>query len=213
MATIPTFLKHLPAFLVPKFRKEPTLTSSIDLANAIAEISAIDARIKVVEARRQVEHDKINQQCAEQLQIEVDGELVPAETYRAALIAAIETYLPQAKGEVFTEGTQTVRFPCGEISWKTRPATVSLEEGVKAADVAKSIATRKRLTEQLHELLEQTGLMGTLRLKYELDLAGLQRRFRDGLLKKRDLPKGLTVVPSGESFSIKPLTSPDRADV
>lgn len=205
--------KNLPSFLTPKFSTEPVLGSSVDLANAIAEISAIDARMKAVEARRQVELDKLNQQCAEQLQVELDGETVPAESYRAALVAAIEAFLPEAKDKVFTSGSQTVRFPCGEVAYKATPATVALCEGVKAPDVAKSLANRTKLSEQLQELLEKNSLTGALRLKYELDLAGWQRRFKDGLIKKRDLPKGLQITPAGESFSIKPFVSPDRTEV
>jgi len=205
-------VKHaFPNFTASTFGAKPRLKTPADLAAAVAVIGSIDARTQAVEAHRKVQTDQLNEACAAELQMDVDGVLTPSDTYRSTLIAAIESYLPKAKQDIFGD-TQTARFPCGEVSYKSKSAAVALAESVKAAEVADKLAKRKKLMDLLNGLLEQTGLEGWLRLKFELDLSAIQKRFRSGKLKKKDLPTGLTVVAAGETYAVKPYAAPDRLE-
>lgn len=194
---------------------DPELHQVADVAEALRCVSEVDAHTKHVEAWRDAEITRINEQAALLLQApSMPG--APSSTlqlWRAKLVAAIERFIPTHKSEVFAAGKKTARFAAGEVAYKERPAGVVLKEGTKAADVVDRLNQRHQVAEKFAEVLDALGIGHILRVKLELNLQGLQQRYRDKLLKRKDLPAGLTISAAGETVIVKPSPKPDRADV
>lgn len=192
--------------------KTPQIKNVEQLAQAVRCLSEIDARLSAVAAQRQAELDQVNLQWARALQFSLGKTSVPLEQYRAQVQAAAEEYVLQHKADVFTNGAQTTRFACGEVSYKEQPAQVALGEGVKPKEVADALAKKSKLKDALDTLLTTLQLTSWLKLSWSLDLAAIKSQFTRGKIDKRHLPNGLEVRPKREFVIIKPLTAPERSE-
>ena len=190
----------------------PELGSPADMAEAVRCIAWLDSRRQTVETERDVAINRLREEAARELHVVLAGERLTFDEWRGRLVAAVEAYVAGHKAEVFTGETQTVRFAAGEVSYKRRAPAVALADGIRPADIVERLKKRKGLAPAIEKLLEKTGVAGWLRIKFDLDLQQIQRRFKDGQLRKRDLPTGLIVTEEGQDVIIKPSATPDRAD-
>ncbi len=214
MARTPT-AEQIKASLPPMpapIGKTPKITNPKQLAAAIACLAGIDARTAAVSGKRQAETDQVNQRWADHLNMEVGGQQVPFEKYRADVLAAINLYVPDHKPDIFTDGKQTARFACGQVSYKSKPGGVAMASGTKADDIATAIAKKSKLQATIDELLKKLDLVGWLNVKVSLDLQGIKKRFKDGKLKKSQLKKGLIVEQKTETIEVKAFASPERSE-
>lgn len=202
-----------PAFSTP-LRTKPALKSPADMAEAVRCIAWLDNRKRTIETERDSAVARLRENAAREMHVELDegGARLTFDEWRGQLVAAIENYVGGHKAEVFTGDVQTVRFAAGEVSYRERKAEVVLADGVKPADIVERLKKRKGLVAAVEKLAEKTGVAGWLRIKFELDLADIKKRFKDGKLRKRDLPIGLVIQDAGEDVTIKPSATPDRAD-
>lgn len=192
--------------------RKPKLRSVTDLSSAMHSIAVIRQHRDAVEAERKRLTNNVNEEAAQNLQIAVDGESMPIEQYEAALLQAVEAYVPEHKDDIFEEGTQTARFPAGEVSWRDKNPEVELQEGVKAQEIADRLSKRANLPQSIMALLDEAGLAGKLRVKIELDFLTIKRLFKTGAMKKHQIPKGLIVTEPTEVVVVKPFTGPERSD-
>src|SRR5690606_20331617 len=134
--------------------RSPEITDCEELAEAIRVVATLDARQQTIEADRDVEVQRIEQQAAALQHVVVDGERITFAEWRANIIAAVERFVPRHKATVFADGKQTVRFPAGQVSYRRIEPAVRVADDVRADEIADRLAKRKKLHEALDSLLK-----------------------------------------------------------
>lgn len=190
--------------------KTPRIKTRAHLAQALALLSWMDSRRKTVEAARDQTIDLARATAAQQLQIDVNGTLVPFEAYAQAINDAAAEFVAANREELFSGG-KTLKLPVGEVSIRALPAKLEIDD--RAGVVQKFIDQHALLKKGL-ELLKRLKCLPYLKVKFELDADAVKRAAAAGTVPAEELEAlGMRLVTGQESVALKPYDYSSTADV
>jgi phage host-nuclease inhibitor protein Gam len=157
----------------------PPLTSDQEATEAVRRIGELQRTIERVKA-------DVETTVAELIEV-AKKSIAPTEQELQGKLSALQVYCTLHRARLTNNRTKTIDFLTGKVSWRSRPASVSVP---KAKDkLAELIARIKTL-----------GFAQFLRTKEEID--------KEAMLKEPETAKsiaGVRIKSAGEDFAVEPL--------
>ncbi len=183
---------------------QPAIHSLAELETAVETIAHIESRRRTVLAAYQQSLALIEAHRDEQLRIDVDGRQVTLDDREDALREAVADYVTAHRADVFDQGTQTRHFARGSVSLTKCKPRIDYTDGQTKSLVAGRLIKRYGLVAKLTAFASRIKIEPFLRLKAELDVAGIKKAFEQGQLKRPVLTRnGLRYVDDEEAVAVK----------
>ncbi len=178
--------------------KKPKIKSVDDVDLALHELSWIASRRETVEGAAEQSITLLKQQTAAKLFIDEDS----FSDREQVLTAAVEQFAQANRNLFEADGARSRKLTHGVVGFKAKPAKVEFVEGHDSKSVAAKLSDG--LPAKIIAFLKRLDLLPWLRLKVELDIAGIGKACKDGAVTSEQLVEhGMTYV-AGETVVIEP---------
>lgn len=170
---------------------EPAIHSPAELESAVETIAYIQSRRRMVLSTFEQKLRFLEEERDESLTIDVAGQSVTFDDREAAIRQCVADYVCAHRLDVFPPGSQTVHFARGAVSLSKCKPRIDYADGSTKSLVAGRIIKRHQLIEKLTQCARRLKIAPYLRLKAELDVAGIKKAFETGILTRKDLTNNL----------------------
>lgn len=200
----------------PKDRlpREAACGSADDVGRALQELAWLRSRKKTAEASTAQAIRLLKERTLKTLQTEIDGETVSFADREEALLAAVEVYAEEHRGELLAEtGLKSREFAFGKLSWRQQPARLQYaaeENGEQAtlAFIEAAVPRESKLVQLLARYLAKFSFAGfkldeLLTIKLTFNFAAIRACWTAGKLNSSQIDQlGLKVSGSDDKLSI-----------
>jgi phage host-nuclease inhibitor protein Gam len=170
--------------------RQPTLTVR-HVDKQLRAIGQAALKIEALEAELDAGLQKVRESY--------DARLAKLRARRTNLEAELVAECQKARGELFEDGVRTLACGFGTISYRRKPASLHVREGLKEDDVIEGLPAKLRRF---------------IRIKRSLDKRAIIAAAQAGELRKRELEKGgLTVVDGQEVWFVRPSHEAIKGEV